>query len=61
MEGNQVQHPISFWKNKLLWRTKTQLEEIASIKLPDLNTNNINSAVKIIEGTASNMGISVID
>lgn len=41
--------------------TKTQLEEIANIKLPDLNTNNIISAVKIIEGTALNMGISIID
>ena len=41
--------------------TKTQLEDIATIKLPDLNTNNIASAVKIIEGTASNMGISIVD
>ena|ERR1712127_676994 len=41
--------------------TKAQLEEIANIKLPDLNTNKINSAMKIIEGTARNMGISVVD
>ena len=41
--------------------TKTQLEEIATIKLPDLNTNKIASAMKIIEGTASNMGISIVD
>ena len=41
--------------------TKTQLEEIANIKLPDLNTNNLNSALKIIEGTASSMGISIAD
>jgi large subunit ribosomal protein L11 len=41
--------------------TKTQLEDIAAIKLPDLNTNNIASALKIIEGTASNMGISIVD
>merc|ERR1712008_429745 len=40
--------------------TKTQLEDIAAIKLPDLNTNNIASALKIIEGTASNMGISIV-
>ena len=41
--------------------TKAQLEEIASIKLPDLNTNKINSAMKIVEGTARNMGISIVD
>ena len=41
--------------------TKTQLEDIATIKLPDLNTNNVASAIKIIEGTASNMGISIVD
>merc|ERR1712174_172766 len=41
--------------------TKTQLEDIATIKLPDLNPNNVASAIKIIEGTASNMGISIVD
>ena len=41
--------------------TKTQLEEIASIKLPDLNTTKIISAIKIVEGTARNMGISITD
>ena len=41
--------------------TKAQLKEIASIKLPDLNTTKINSAIKIVEGTARNMGISIID
>jgi len=41
--------------------TKTELEEIANIKLPDLNTTKINSAIKIVEGTARNMGIKVID
>jgi len=40
---------------------KSQLEEIAKIKLPDLNTTKIESALKIIEGTARNMGISIID
>nr|YP_009497711.1 ribosomal protein L11 [Acanthoceras zachariasii]AWT40424.1 ribosomal protein L11 [Acanthoceras zachariasii] len=39
---------------------KSQLEEIAKIKLPDLNTTKIESAIKIIEGTARNMGISII-
>ena len=41
--------------------TKNQLEEIAKTKLPDLNTNKINSAIKIVEGTARNMGISILD
>ena len=40
---------------------KAQLEEIANIKLPDLNTNKISSAIKIVEGTARNMGISIVD
>jgi large subunit ribosomal protein L11 len=41
--------------------TKAQLEEIANTKLPDLNTTKISSAMKIVEGTARNMGISIID
>ena len=41
--------------------TKVQLEEIANIKLPDLNTTKISSAIRIVEGTARNMGITVID
>ena len=41
--------------------TKVQLEEIANIKLPDLNTTKLSSAMKIVEGTARNMGISILD
>jgi large subunit ribosomal protein L11 len=41
--------------------TKAQLEEIARIKLPDLNTTKISSAMKIVEGTARNMGVSIVD
>ena len=41
--------------------TQAQLKEIAHIKLPDLNTTKIASAIKIVEGTARNMGITVID
>ena len=41
--------------------TKAQLEEIAQTKLPDLNTIKISSAIKIVEGTAKNMGISIVD
>jgi large subunit ribosomal protein L11 len=41
--------------------TQAQLEEIANIKLPDLNTTKLTSAVKIVQGTARNMGISILD
>ena len=36
-----------------------QLEEIAKIKLPDLNVTDLKGAMKIVEGTAKNMGISI--
>lgn len=39
--------------------TKEQLKQVAEIKLPDLNTNDINQAMKIVAGTARNMGIAV--
>ena len=39
--------------------TRKQLKEIAETKLPDLNTNDLESAMKIIEGTAKNMGIDI--
>lgn len=39
--------------------TKEQLEDIAKIKLPDLNTISLKSAVKIVAGTAKNMGITI--
>ena len=39
--------------------TKEQLKEIAETKLPDLNAYDVESAMKIIEGTARNMGIEV--
>ena len=39
--------------------TRKQVEEIAKLKLPDLNTDNLEQAMKIIEGTARSMGIAV--
>ncbi len=39
--------------------TKAQLKEIAETKLPDLNAYTIEEAMKIIEGTARNMGIKI--
>nr|AWT38127.1 ribosomal protein L11 [Proboscia sp.] len=41
--------------------SKIQLEEIATIKLPDLNTKKLSHAMKIVTGTARNMGIEIID
>lgn len=39
--------------------TKDQLKEIAETKLPDLNAYDVEHAMKIVEGTARNMGIKV--
>lgn len=41
--------------------TKAQLREIAEIKLPDLNAYDVEGAMKIVEGTARNMGIKIVD
>lgn len=46
-------------KNKVGKLTKEQLKEIAKIKLPDLNTDNIDQAMKIVAGTARSMGVDV--
>jgi large subunit ribosomal protein L11 len=39
--------------------TKSQVEEIAKAKLPDLNTKNVGQAGKIVEGVARSMGVKV--
>ncbi len=39
--------------------TKEQLKEVAETKLPDLNAYDVEAAMKIVEGTAKNMGIKV--
>ena len=39
--------------------TKDQLKEIAEIKLPDLNAYDVEAAMKIVAGTAKNMGIKI--
>jgi large subunit ribosomal protein L11 len=46
-------------KTKVAKITKAQLREIAKTKMPDLNATDIESAMKIIEGTARNMGITI--
>ena len=39
--------------------TSAQIKEIAEIKLPDLNCYSVEEAIKIVEGTAINMGVKV--
>ncbi len=39
--------------------TKQQLKEIAEIKMPDLNANDIEAAMKMVAGTARSMGITI--
>jgi large subunit ribosomal protein L11 len=41
--------------------TKQQVREIAELKMRDLNANNVEAAMKIIEGTARSMGIAVAE
>ena len=41
--------------------TREQLETIAKIKLPDLTTDDLDAAVRTIEGTCRSMGVDVID
>ncbi len=41
--------------------TRTQLQEIAEIKMADLNANDMDGAIQIIAGTARSMGLEVVD
>ena len=46
-------------KKKVAKITKEQIKNIAENKIPDLNTDDVEQAIKIIEGTARSMGIEV--
>ena len=46
-------------KSKVGSISKAQVEEIAKVKMPDLNAKDIEGAMRIIEGTAKSMGIEV--
>jgi large subunit ribosomal protein L11 len=48
-------------KDKVATITKDQVREIAKTKMPDLNAYTVEAAMKIIEGTARNMGITVVE
>lgn len=41
--------------------TKEQIKKIAEYKMPDLNANDIEAAMRIIEGSAKNMGLQIVD
>ncbi len=41
--------------------TRDQLREIAEIKMPDLNAYDIEAAMRQVEGTARNMGVTIVD
>lgn len=46
-------------RNKVGTITRAQLEEIARVKMPDLNASDLESAVRIVEGTCRSMGVTV--
>lgn len=48
-------------KDKVGSVTRAQLREIAEVKMPDLNANDVEAAMRIIEGSARNMGIEIKD
>jgi large subunit ribosomal protein L11 len=48
-------------RNKVGKVTKKQIEDIAKLKLPDLNTTALDAAVRTVLGTARNMGIEVVE
>ncbi|MDQ5882903.1 MAG: large subunit ribosomal protein [Patescibacteria group bacterium] len=48
-------------KNKVGKVTRAQVEEIAKRKLPDLNTQDLQAAMKMVAGTARSMGIEIVE
>ncbi len=48
-------------KKKVGKVTKAQVKEIAETKMPDLNANTVEAAMRLVEGTARSMGIEVTD
>ena len=48
-------------KTKVGSITKAQVRQIAETKMPDLNANDVDAAMKTIEGTARQMGVTIVD
>jgi len=40
--------------------TNGQIREIAQVKMPDLNVNDLEATIRMIEGTAKSMGIEIV-
>ena len=55
-KGSSVPH-----RDKVGKISRDQVRDIATTKLPDLNANDLDSAMKIVEGTARSMGVTVAD
>jgi len=55
-KGSGVPH-----REKVGTISRDQVRDIATTKLPDLNANDLDSAMKIVEGTARSMGVTVSD
>jgi len=48
-------------RNKVGTISRNKVREIAELKMPDLNANDVDAAMKIIEGTARSMGVTVVE
>ncbi len=48
-------------KNKVAKITKAQVQEIAEMKMPDLNAGSLEAAMSIVEGTCKSMGVVVVE
>ena len=48
-------------KNKVATITKAQVQEIAELKMPDLNAATVEAAMSMIAGTCRSMGVTVVD
>ncbi|HJR19835.1 MAG TPA: 50S ribosomal protein L11 [Actinomycetota bacterium] len=48
-------------RNKVGTIRKSQIKEIAELKMPDLNANDVEAAMRIIAGTARSMGVNVVE
>lgn len=51
-------NPLTETAGKL---SKDKVREIAEVKMPDLNANDIEAAMKIVKGTARQMGVKIVD
>ena len=48
-------------KTKVASMTKAQVREIAELKMPDINAASVESAMRMVEGTARSMGVTIAD